>query len=306
MAPTEVPDQAVRALLHRWFPGEAVTFTRMTSGGSTPVYRVEREAQVAYLRLAEHPGEVRGGEVRAHELAIRAGMHVPEIVRWEADPPEIDRSAALTAAMPGILLGEYSGDVLPAAIEAGRQLARLNAIPVTGWGWVDHARDDGGLVAEHTARSTWAGEYLAAVETVAGSAVLPSISVPPLRDAVTRWANRTAGAQSFLAHGDFDGSHIHVDAITGDYQGIIDLGEIRGADRAYDLGHALIHHRPERLIAQGMIAGYRETVPVDDGEIRLQAIAIATRALAINIGREPNAYRAMLADRLAQSLVVSG
>jgi hypothetical protein len=116
VAPTEISDQAVNALLHRWFPGETAAFARMQSGSSTPVYRVTHDDRVSYLRLAEHPGEIRDGEVRAHEQALQAGISVPEIIRWDPKPPELDRSATLTATIPGIPLGEYEGDPLPAAI----------------------------------------------------------------------------------------------------------------------------------------------------------------------------------------------
>ena len=51
-----------------------------------------------------------------------------------------------------------------------------------------------------------------------------------------------------------------------------------------------------------MVAGYRETVTIFDDEIRLQAIAVATRALAISLRREPNAYRAILIERLGSLL----
>lgn len=43
------------------------------------------------------------------------------------------------------------------------------------------------------------------------------------------------GEQGYLAHGDFDTTHIYQD--NGRYTGIIDFGEIRGADRWYDLGY---------------------------------------------------------------------
>lgn len=302
MAPTKVSDHAVGGLRDRWFPEEAVVFTRMESGSSTPVYRVVRGEDIAYLRLAEHPGEIRDGEVQAHRLAIATGVCVPAILRWEPEPPELDRSAALTTAMPGVPLGEYEGDPLPAAREAGRQLARFNAIPVTGWGWVDHVGEDGNLIAEHPDRVGWAIEYLAAVDTVVASGILDASLHAPLRDAAGRWAALASAGQSCLAHGDCDGSHIYVDPESGQYQGMIDLGEIRGADRAYDLGHALIHHRPERAIASALIDGYREIVPVSDDEVRTQAIAIAIRALAIRLDREPNAYRAQLVERLATIL----
>ena len=83
---------------------------------------------------------------------------------------------------------------------------------------------------------------------------------------------------------------------------MIDLGEIRGADRACDLGHALIHHRPEGGIVRGVVAGYRETVAITGDEIRLQAVAIATRGLAIQLGRRSNPYRSQLTERLGNLL----
>jgi aminoglycoside phosphotransferase (APT) family kinase protein len=45
-----------------------------------------------------------------------------------------------------------------------------------------------------------------------------------------------------LAHGDFDATHIWLDD-HGRYAGIIDFGEMRGADRHFDLGHFLLHDR---------------------------------------------------------------
>jgi Ser/Thr protein kinase RdoA (MazF antagonist) len=105
---------------------------------------------------------------------------------------------------------------------------------------------------------------------------------------------------SHLAHGDFDRSHIYVDPDTGAYQGLIDFGEIRGADRHYDLGHLLVHDRPD--VFDAVAAGYNEIAAFDREGARLQAIAIATRALAIQLGCSPNGYRELLRDRLAAVL----
>lgn len=55
------------------------------------------------------------------------------------------------------------------------------------------------------------------------------------------------GDDARLAHGDLDLIHIYQDK--GEYTGIIDFGEIRGADRLYDLGHFNLHDvrpRPSR------------------------------------------------------------
>lgn len=301
MPPVAVPDAAVRALLARWFPGQLVEAMRMGTGVSTPVYRVAVAGEVSFLRLGEGPGERRDAEVRVHELARGLGIDVPEVVRCEREPPELDRSAALTAPMPGIPLTEFRGDPVPAQRQAGLDLARINAIPVMGYGWVDFVHGgDRHLVAEHDRRDEWAAEYLAAARTVIAAGTVPGALHDTLRIVIEAWAAGPDRTSSRLAHGDFDLSHIYVDAATGIYQGLIDFGEIRGADQGYDLGHLLAH---DADAFDGIVAGYRELAPVDFAGVRVQAVAIATRALAIQLGRAPNPYRDLLATRLADLLV---
>ncbi len=273
----------------------------MGAGVSTPVYRVTGGDEVSYLRLGEEPGERRDAEVRVHELARDLGIAVPEVVRWEREPPELDRSAALTARIPGIPLSEFTGDAADALRRAGRDLARINVIPVVGYGWVDFVvGDDRHLVAEYPTRSAWAAEYLAALEVVWTTGIRPA----NLRDAVETWSSLPHHGTSCLAHGDLDASHIYVDPVTGVYQGLIDFGEIRGADRLYDLGHALMHAGDERgqAVFDGLVAGYADIAPVDLAAVRLQAVAITVRALAIQLGRAPNGYHEFLVGRLEELL----
>ena len=287
----------MRSLLARWFPGVAVRVERMGSGVSTPVYRVMIGDEATYLRLGEEPGERRDAEVRAHELVRGLGIAVPEIVRWEREPPELDRSAALTSRMLGIPLDEFDGDATVALRQAGRDLARINAIPVVGYGWVDVVvGDDRHLAAEHTTRSAWTAKYLAAAEIVIAGGALPASLHDAMRAGIRVWADLPDLKMSRLAHGDFDMSHIYVHPTTGVYQGLIDFGEIRGAEPCYDLGHALIHVVDDRgrVAFDDIVAGYREVAPVDLHAVRLQAVAIATRALAIQLGRAPGAYRDVL------------
>ncbi len=305
MPPTPVSDEHVHRLLERWFPDTGFTVERAGSGGSTPVYRVELGEEIAWLRLAEHPGERRDAEARAHELALGLGVRVPALLRYEPEPPELDRSAALTSTISGVPLREYTGQADHAIRDAAADLARLNAIPVTGYGWVETVEgDDRHLVAEHPVRATWTAEYAAAAATVAGAGILAEPAGFQLADSIARWCALPNEEASRLAHGDFDATHIHVDPETGAYQGMIDLGEIRGADPMYDLGHALAHgfDRRDRSIAQALIAAYAHHAPVDDDLVRLNAIAIATRALAIQLDRSPNAYRSDLTTRLADLL----
>jgi Ser/Thr protein kinase RdoA (MazF antagonist) len=80
-----------------------------------------------------------------------------------------------------------------------------------------------------------------------------------------------------------DVSHIY--AHTGRYSGIIDFGEMRGADPYLDLGHFLLHDggaRPARLFSS-FLKGYLQVSPLPDGHcqaIRTSAILLGLRQLS--------------------------
>jgi Ser/Thr protein kinase RdoA (MazF antagonist) len=86
-----------------------------------------------------------------------------------------------------------------------------------------------------------------------------------------------------LVHGDLDVTHIYAHA--GRYSGIIDFGEMRGADVHFDLGHFLLHDggtRPASLFSS-FLNGYLQVSPLTDGyreEIRTSAILLGLRQLS--------------------------
>jgi len=103
--------------------------------------------------------------------------------------------------------------------------------------------------------------------------------------AAAGWAAPDAAV---LAHGDFDASHIYQE--DGAYSGIIDFGEIRGAEPTYDLGQFAIEHRDWVPL---LLAGYREVAaapPDIERRIRFSALLIATRRTAhfVTRGRPPH------------------
>ncbi len=309
MSANGVTSDAVHALLSRWLPNRTITATPAQSGGSTPVYRVKADCEIFFLRLAEEAGERRDAEAQAHRLLTDAGVPVPSIVRFESAPAELDRSAALTTSMPGASLLDWPGLNLDAvsrrriAYAAGRDLARINRIPVHGFGWVEAVSDaDRALVAEHPARSGWTAEYESAARDVAANRLVDERNIASLRTVIERWAGKPERGPGFLAHGDFDATHIFISALPYTYTGIIDLGEIRGADQLYDLGHALLQdgQSDREPIFESLYAGYREVTPLPAGavaDIRDQAIAIGTRQLAI-FWRRSSPYSGWLASRL--------
>ena len=272
---------------------------------STPVFRLRVDDDTYWARLGEDPGERRDGEIAAHRLMTGIGLPVPRVVRYEADPPELDRSIALTTHVPGVPVSTLQPApwLTHVAVEAGRVLARINAIKVSGFGWAYASERQGIPIGQYPTRAAWAGEYREALRKLQASDALPVHVMRAVSVAVETWASAPDLATASLAHGDFDASHLFVDPGQQALTGIIDFGEARGAGRFYDLGHLLLHDgedgRPE--IFTSVLRGYADIHPLPGDvldRIRLEATAVGTRALSIQVDRPPSPYRDWLATRL--------
>lgn len=297
---------AVRSVIEGWFPGAMIAVTRARDGVSTPVFRVTVDDDVFWARLGEEPGERRDGEAAVHRLLTARGLPVPGVVRYEATPAGLDRSLCLTTHIDGVPLSSCRPGAWIGAVtaEAGRLLATINSVPVHGFGWASGATGPDGPIGEHRTRSGWVAEYLGALRVVRERAGFDISTVMRIGDAMEHWSACPDEEVGHLAHGDFDASHVYVDTNRSSLSGIIDFGEMRGADRFYDLGHLLLHDgegdRPS--LFPDTLAGYGDALPLPSDvmeQIRIQAIVIGTRALAIQLGRAPSPYRAWLLRRLA-------
>lgn len=296
----------MRAVLERWFPGQDISVSRAGTGVSTPVFRVRMDSETFWARLGEEPGERRDGEVAAHRLMAGIGLPVPHVLRYEAAPPELDRSIALGTPIPGVPISTLPPApwLRDAAVEVGRILARINAIQVPGFGWAHASERDGIPVGQCLSRGAWVKEYWEALRKVEVSNALPVHAMRAIATAVESWASEPDSPTASLVHGDLDASPLYVDPEHRAFTGIIDFGELRGAGHLYDLGHLLLHDgedgRPE-LFAD-VVQGYMEIRPLPGdvmGDIRREAIAIGTRALSIQLGRPPSPYREWLMQRLS-------
>lgn len=313
MSPREfVPLERVERLVARWFPSEARRVEPIAAGVSTPIFRVWHGDEVSYLRLAEEAGENRVAEAKVHALLAARGVPVPAVLRFEPFAPEVGRSAMLTSEVPGLPLSEIPDELAAykVAIAAGRALAQVNAIPVHGYGWVDHVDADGTLVAEHTVREEWASVAIDAAYAVTEHHLLLPGFERRLEGSVERWARRPAQATAWLAHGDFDTTHSYYDSHHDDgrFTGIIDFGEVRGADPLYDLGHFLLHdtERPPYALFRSLLAGYQEVTPLPPEahrEIREQALAVGVQRLALAHQRRAEEYAFRLIDRVQLMLL---
>ena len=249
---TRPPDEeaeALRALVAR-LAGPGFETERAPGGMSTPVYRLRRADETLYLRISEDPGGSMRAEAAVHQHLRAAGVSVPEVVAVD-DAPEIGRGAMLVREIEGApLAGSGVTDRAPILGAAGRDLARINAIAVHGYGWI--RRDEPAWPPRGE------DETYAAFVDVGSSSLAAVMEALPDGAAVLEARFDRARAEepsSRLAHGDFDATHIY--QRDGVYTGVIDLGEMRGAEPHYDLAYFLVQD-PTREWLDDLIAGYEE------------------------------------------------
>lgn len=286
--PDTNPD-AIAALLRRAFGASTpMQFDRTPDGTSTQVYRVIRGDEVFYLRLAEERHEDLHTDATVHRELLRRGVPVPDIVYVERFDPAIDRSVMITTAIPGGPLSpDAPFDVATAVVRAaGAACARLNQVAVDGFGWVRH---DGSPVV--SARMDSYAEFVRSELPATWPRLLAdaftTAELVRLQYLVDDEAARSP-AVGWLVHGDLDLTHIFTDGST--FTGIIDFGEIRGAEMWYDLGHFQVHDcalYPHSLLDE-FVAGYGEVTPLpaDYAElIRRSAVLSGLRQLCRWLGR---------------------
>jgi aminoglycoside phosphotransferase (APT) family kinase protein len=296
MRPDDPGPRLIRAVVDRVFcPGSECQVERVAEGVSTFVYRIRRGAETFYLRVLPELDASFAPEARAHALLRERGVRVPDVVHWEDRDPLLGLSVMVTTEIPGRHLGCRTVDDATREIvrEAGQQLAIVHTVPVAGFGWIRRDRSTvTELEAEHPTLRSFVFEHLetdlAALERQRLLSGHDAEAIRALVAAHPSWLN---AEQAVLAHGDFDVTQIFQrDAW---YTGIIDFGEIRGADRWYDLGHFRMHDG-ETLpipVLDWLLDGYRSVVPLSADHrhrIGFASVLIAVRALARCLERRPD------------------
>jgi aminoglycoside phosphotransferase (APT) family kinase protein len=279
----DVDGAALAALVRRAFGTSVpVRCERTPEGVSTQVYRLVRGPETYYLRIAEEADENLETDAELHQRLLAVGVRVPRVVFVEPFDATIGRSVAITTEVPGASLAAAACQpaVAKAVAEAaGEDLAVINRVMVDGFGWVRRRGPGWPLRAEHATYLAFLTSYLPAswpgpLGSLLSGGVLAELEA--MLDA-ERGRSPVAGR---LAHGDFDTTAIF--CAGGHYTGLIDFGEIRGTELAFDLGHFHLHDRervPESLLP-ALLDGYgRVTVPPDERSIRRSAVLLGLRQL---------------------------
>ena len=265
---------------------------RMQEGVSTEVYRICHAGEVFYLRILPEVEASFAPEVYVHTLLQACGAHVPKVVYFEHLHPVLQRSVMITTEIPGHAIGHgaHDYDVRPIIRAAGQELAGVNAIAVAGFGWVlrDQPSVDR-LQAEYATYEEWVQKHVAESFAVLGQRNVLSATDVATVGLVMAEATKLFGDEpSVLAHGDFDVTHIYQHS--GQYTGLIDFGEIRGANRFYDLGHFQVENAE---LLPDLLAGYTEISPLPSDAMRrilAMSVLIAVRRLGRRIARSGDIY----------------
>ncbi|HEU5382839.1 MAG TPA: aminoglycoside phosphotransferase family protein [Ktedonobacteraceae bacterium] len=291
--------QNIQEMLKKIFARSPIAVERVTEGISTLIYRILFPHEIFYLRILPEEGASFAPEVAVHTRLRSMQMHVPEVIHFEHSNELLQRSVMITTEIKGRPLSQSStlskAQMEEIVREAGKDLARLNTVRVEGFGWVQ--RDSPTLQPLRAAWSThraFALEYWEADVAYLAKHVLQYSEAPLLERALSRYDSWLDCEQGYLAHGDFDTTHIYQDQ--GRYTGIIDFGEIRGASSWYDLGHFHVHDGellPFHLLP-ALMRGYQGVAPLSpdhEQHARFAGLLINMRALVRSLQkRPPNRY----------------
>jgi aminoglycoside phosphotransferase (APT) family kinase protein len=288
----------IEALVARVFPCTVPSHVeRVEEGVSTYVYRVYRGNELFYLRVLPEVNASFAPEVRVHEMLRAKDVKVPEVVYFEHYNEALQRSVMVTTAIKGKHIGHYHVNEVPRStlVEAGRDLAVINSIPVRHFGWI--RRDSSKVTALEAELPTYRAFVFETLEedlAFLSEHVLNTREIMVIRGIVDRCDAWLDVEKAWLAHGDFDATHIYQEH--GRYTGIIDFGEIRGGDHFYDLGHFQMHDGetlPARVLPY-LLEGYREVVQLQqdyEQRIYFSSLLIAIRTLARSMKKRSIDFR---------------
>jgi aminoglycoside phosphotransferase (APT) family kinase protein len=282
-----VNPQNVEAVVKQLFPAEDTQAERVLSGISTYVYRISSQSQTYYLRILPEEGASLTPEIAVLTWLRQNNINVPAVIYFEEYNEALGRPIMIEAEIKGLAL---SRSYLPRAsferiaLEAGRDLARINNLTVEGFGWVKPNQ----TYADHLSAMwpTWRSfvlQYREADLAYLSQHVLDAQEMRELERVLATYDSWLDIEQGYLAHGDFDTTHIFHDQEA--YTGIIDFGEVRSASRWYDLAHFRIRDGalpPYRLFA-ALERGYQEIDPFPAEyaqQLRFTSVLINIRALS--------------------------
>lgn len=283
----------VKNIAAKHFCDASIQISRVPEGSSTFVYRVGVGNETFYLRVLPEEGASFAPEVEVHRRLGLLGVRVPEVVYFDGCDEVLQRSVMITTEIKGEPISR-SPELTPEEVErvvaeAGRELAVINGVGVEGFGWVVREGENlERLLGEKRTFREFALENWEEYLRVMAQHGLSAGEARGLEGMVGRYDDWLEVDEGRLAHGDFDSTHIYQE--DGKYTGIIDFGEIRGADSWYDTGHFHLRDGEETSggLEAALMRGYGEVVKLPEDwteRVRFAGVLINVRALARAMGK---------------------
>lgn len=236
-------------------PFSNYTIEEVDEGVSTNVFKLE-DSEIFYLKLLSdnHPLQP---FLLANKLLLEQEVKLPEIQYFTEKDGFLDnRKFYIEKEIEGKSIKKDS--TLPEEVkeklimEAGKDLAKINTIPVEGVGWIEGVKD-GKLFSSGKDYNDFIlrniGNMLNGLSEIN---VLSSKQIKEIESYIVN--NQTlfdTKNTSYLAHGDFCVKHIY--HLNGEYSGIIDFGDIRGTSKYHDLAHFYTFNRK---YFEALVEGY--------------------------------------------------
>jgi Ser/Thr protein kinase RdoA (MazF antagonist) len=283
----DVDRAALGALLRRVL-GPGLRVARTPAGVAAQVYRVQAAERVLYVRIAEEDHEDLSVDAALLEHLRAQGVRVPPVVHAEPFDQALGRSVLVTGEVAGEPLAGCRDQRAARRIAhaAGRELAVLNRVAVQGFGWVQRQPPAWPLRAGLGTYAEFVTSYLPDPWPGPLRGLFTVAELERLWALVDRERHRDLVGAA-LAHGDFDTTAIF--QVDGDYSGLIDLGEVRGTEPLFDLGHYHLweYQRSPLPLWEALVAGYGEVaaLPADYQElVGRSATLLGLRQLARWLG----------------------
>ena len=230
------------------------------------MFRVTTGSGTFYIRFLPEDASF-AAEVLAHNILLGMGVIVPRVIGFEHRNETTGLSVMITEEITGVCVeDEWPGDDLRGILrEAGRQIARVHEVSVDGFGWIDRTSYDK-LKAEKCTFQDYFTEFLSDnLQTLERYEFTDEERVH-FADLMETTRRMLDVQNAVLVHGDFDVSHIFHS--NGRYSGLIDLGEIRGNNRLFDLAtFASTDRSPDRIAYSYVLEGYREMTRLTDNDL---------------------------------------
>jgi aminoglycoside phosphotransferase (APT) family kinase protein len=265
----DVDDDRISSVVTRVLGRRPRRVELVPTGEYNAVYRIEFDEERVYLKA--HDPESILVEAWAYAAAERARVPTAQVLAVEESPADLDCSFFIVSEVAGTPLDRVGDDDRRAtiAIELGRHLRALHALPMGGYGWIDfdHLRATGVGRGEAPDEAALIAKDHRSLEVLPTHGLLDAATVDAVKAILNEGSALFADSPSALLHGDVGPKHVLVgnSSITG----LIDWGDARAGDPVWDLTCFALHAAD---LLSSLIAGYEPSDPLLDDKLAITTL----------------------------------